>query len=100
MISRMYPTVEAIVELATDDDPRPVFMCEYAHAMGNSRGNLKEYWDAIDGHKRLHRRLHLGLGGSGAAPPRARRHGVVGLWRRLQRPRQRRQLLLQRPGGA
>jgi beta-galactosidase/beta-glucuronidase len=53
MISRMYPTVEAIVELATDDDPRPVFMCEYAHAMGNSCGNLKEYWQAIEGHKRL-----------------------------------------------
>ncbi|NLX37823.1 MAG: DUF4981 domain-containing protein [Chloroflexi bacterium] len=53
MISRMYPTVEAIVELANDDDTRPVFMCEYAHAMGNSCGNLKEYCDVIEGNKRL-----------------------------------------------
>ncbi len=26
---------------------RPHVLCEYAHAMGNSNGNLKEYWDAI-----------------------------------------------------
>jgi beta-galactosidase len=28
-------------------------MCEYAHAMGNSCGNLKEYWDAIESHHGL-----------------------------------------------
>ena len=27
---------------------RPYFMCEYAHAMGNAVGNLKEYWDIIE----------------------------------------------------
>lgn len=26
-------------------DHRPSFLCEYTHAMGNSNGNLKEYWD-------------------------------------------------------
>lgn len=26
-------------------DPRPVIQCEYAHAMGNSMGGFKEYWD-------------------------------------------------------
>ncbi|HCT31408.1 MAG TPA: beta-galactosidase [Bacteroidales bacterium] len=26
---------------------RPLIMCEYAHAMGNSMGNFKEYWDLI-----------------------------------------------------
>ena len=26
----------------------PLIMCEYAHAMGNSVGNLKEYWEAIE----------------------------------------------------
>jgi beta-galactosidase len=26
---------------------RPVFMREYAHAMGNSMGNFQEYWDVI-----------------------------------------------------
>ncbi|MFH2000233.1 MAG: glycoside hydrolase family 2 TIM barrel-domain containing protein, partial [Planctomycetota bacterium] len=27
---------------------RPLIMCEYAHAMGNSVGNLKGYWDIIE----------------------------------------------------
>ena len=49
----MYPTIERLVELATNEDDRPVYMCEYAHSMGNSTGNLKEYWDAIYSHKRL-----------------------------------------------
>ena len=54
MISVMYPTVEGLLKLAADpDDKRPVLMCEYAHSMGNSTGNLREYWEAIEGHKRL-----------------------------------------------
>jgi len=54
MISTMYPTVDRIVELARDpNETRPVVMCEYAHSMGNSTGNLKEYWEAIDSHTRL-----------------------------------------------
>ena len=32
---------------------RPAFMCEYAHAMGNGPGSLKDYWDAIYAHPRL-----------------------------------------------
>ncbi len=47
--SVMYPTVESIVEYATSPSAtRPLIMCEYAHAMGNSVGNLKEYWEAIE----------------------------------------------------
>lgn len=29
------------------NQPRPLIMCEYAHAMGNSMGGLKEYWDLV-----------------------------------------------------
>ena len=29
------------------DNPRPLIQCEYAHAMGNSMGGFKEYWDII-----------------------------------------------------
>ncbi len=29
------------------DNPRPLIQCEYAHAMGNSMGGFKEYWDLI-----------------------------------------------------
>ncbi|NLD72493.1 MAG: DUF4981 domain-containing protein, partial [Chloroflexi bacterium] len=54
IIPPMYPTIERLVELAEDpNDDRPIFMCEYAHAMGNSCGNLREYWEAIEAHPRL-----------------------------------------------
>ena len=65
VISRMYERIPGLIRLATNDDPRPVVLCEYMHAMGNSDGNLREYWEAIRAHKRLHRRVHLGLGRSG-----------------------------------
>ena len=32
---------------AQDKNPRPLIQCEYAHAMGNSIGGFKEYWDLI-----------------------------------------------------
>ncbi|MFZ4522137.1 MAG: glycoside hydrolase family 2 TIM barrel-domain containing protein [Bacteroidales bacterium] len=32
---------------------RPLIMCEYAHAMGNSTGNFKEYWDVIEKYPQL-----------------------------------------------
>lgn len=47
VISRMYPsdyTAPLLVNQKNGDD-RPIFFCEYAHAMGNSAGNLKEFWD-------------------------------------------------------
>ncbi|MBU4201147.1 MAG: DUF4981 domain-containing protein [Verrucomicrobia bacterium] len=54
MVSTMYPSVEELIkEGRRQDDSRPFFMCEYAHAMGNGPGNLKEYWDAIREHPRL-----------------------------------------------
>ncbi len=54
IIPPMYPTIERLLEFANDpNDDRPIFMCEYAHAMGNSCGNLKEYWEAIESHPRL-----------------------------------------------
>ncbi len=52
--SVMYPTVERLLyEGQQTDNPLPFFMCEYAHAMGNGPGNLKEYWDAIRAYPRL-----------------------------------------------
>ena len=54
VVSTMYPTVDRLIEEGKrTDDPRPFFMCEYAHAMGNGPGNLKEYWEAIRTHPRL-----------------------------------------------
>jgi len=54
VVNPMYPAVETIIQWAeTPGDERPLIMCEYAHAMGNSSGNLKEYWDAIHQHHGL-----------------------------------------------
>ncbi|MBI4927765.1 MAG: DUF4981 domain-containing protein, partial [Anaerolineae bacterium] len=54
LVSVMYPTVEKLEqEGQRQDDPRPFFMCEYAHAMGNGPGNLKEYWETIRAYPRL-----------------------------------------------
>jgi beta-galactosidase/beta-glucuronidase len=54
IVSCMYPEMDKLIgEGQRTDDARPFFMCEYAHAMGNSPGNFKEYWDAIWSHPRL-----------------------------------------------
>ncbi|NID10541.1 glycoside hydrolase family 2 TIM barrel-domain containing protein [Fibrivirga algicola] len=53
IIATMYPSVEEMVKLMEKDPSRPVIVCEYAHAMGNSVGNLKDYWAAIDKYPRL-----------------------------------------------
>ncbi len=50
MISRMYPQPQELQDLIDDTadfQNTPVLMCEYAHAMGNSVGNMKTYWDVI-----------------------------------------------------
>jgi beta-galactosidase len=49
----MYERIPEIVEYAETYDDRPLIMCEYSHAMGNSNGNLKEYWDAFSRYERL-----------------------------------------------
>ncbi|WP_372846663.1 glycoside hydrolase family 2 TIM barrel-domain containing protein [Pontiella sp.] len=47
-VSRMYSTVAQLKVLAeTEHIKRPIVMCEYAHAMGNSLGNMTDYWDLI-----------------------------------------------------
>lgn len=46
----MYPPIERLERYATGTPDRPCIMIEYAHAMGNSVGNLADYWRAIDTH--------------------------------------------------
>jgi beta-galactosidase len=43
--SFMYPTAAEMAELAKKRPNMPLILCEYTHAMGNSNGGLKEYWD-------------------------------------------------------
>lgn len=45
--SKMYPGMAWMNENTSGLD-KPMFICEYAHAMGNAVGNLTEYWDVIE----------------------------------------------------
>lgn len=49
IIAPMYPQIQWIINWAQTqtDDERPFICCEYSHAMGNSNGALKEYFDAF-----------------------------------------------------
>ncbi|MBW7452558.1 glycoside hydrolase family 2 TIM barrel-domain containing protein [Paenibacillus sepulcri] len=48
MESRMYSSPAYIEAYAKDENStKPMFMCEYSHAMGNGPGDLKDYWDVI-----------------------------------------------------
>ena len=54
ILGPMYPSVQKIIDMAqVPGETRPVIMCEYAHAMGNSNGNLVEYWQAVDDYPRI-----------------------------------------------
>ena len=46
--SNMYPTVSSVQGNRSGLNGKPYFICEYAHAMGQAVGNLKEYWDVIE----------------------------------------------------
>ena len=48
MLSRMYPTLDYMREYAEDPaNTKPLFLCEYSHAMGNGPGDLADYWRLI-----------------------------------------------------
>ncbi|MBN1486349.1 MAG: DUF4981 domain-containing protein [Anaerolineae bacterium] len=54
ILAPMYPTLERLEQLALiPGETRPIIMCEYAHAMGNSPGGLSDYWELIRRYPRL-----------------------------------------------
>ncbi|WP_179281015.1 glycoside hydrolase family 2 TIM barrel-domain containing protein [Paenibacillus sp. XY044] len=53
IVSTMYPSVDMLKQEGEKQDARPYLMIEYGHAMGNSVGNLREYWNIIDEYPRL-----------------------------------------------
>ncbi len=53
IVCPMYPSPAHLFEYATQRGDRPFIMCEYSHAMGNSNGNLLEYWALIRAHECL-----------------------------------------------
>ena len=44
----MYARMEGMEKYALSKPNKPLIQCEYAHAMGNSVGNLQDYWDLIE----------------------------------------------------
>lgn len=56
IVPPMYPEFADLQAWATDSESpptRPLIMCEYAHAMGNSCGDLDRYWELIRAHHGL-----------------------------------------------
>lgn len=51
--SHMYHSPESVGAYGKLDFDKPYILCEYAHAMGNSVGNLQEYWDVIEKYPNL-----------------------------------------------
>jgi beta-galactosidase len=49
VVAPMYPNIKRMIKYADNKDvTRPYIMCEFAHSMGNSTGNFKEYFDIIE----------------------------------------------------
>ena len=55
ILSRMYPSTEWMRDCYLSDcrETRPLFLCEYAHAMGNGPGGLKDYWELMESDERF-----------------------------------------------
>lgn len=58
VVNPMYTEIHEIVEWAewaerTGEDDRPLILCEFSHAMGNSNGSISEYVDAFHAHRAL-----------------------------------------------
>lgn len=54
VFSVMYPNLDMIKRVLADvNEKRPVIMCEYAYAKGNSTGNFFKFWDMVDAFQRF-----------------------------------------------
>jgi len=53
IVCPMYASIRSIESYASQSQTRPLILCEYAHAMGNSVGNLQDYWTVIEKYKHL-----------------------------------------------
>lgn len=51
--SEMYQSMTSMQKRGESDDPKPFFLCEYAHAMGNGPGSVKEYSEFFEQYPRL-----------------------------------------------
>ncbi|MEV0598245.1 glycoside hydrolase family 2 TIM barrel-domain containing protein [Streptomyces sp. NPDC050315] len=54
MESQMYTKPADVEKYGKSGNPKPFVLCEYAHSMGNSTGNFREYWDIFERYDNLH----------------------------------------------
>lgn len=86
----MYDRPEEIENYAKNpNSDRPLILCEYAHAMGNSLGNFIDYWDIIRKYPLLQGGCIWDWVDQGLAQKRCRRKTILGIRRRLPDPRER-----------
>ena len=53
IVCPMYAPIDRLIHYGKQVQTRPYILCEYAHAMGNSVGNLQDYWDVIERYDNL-----------------------------------------------
>ena len=53
IVCPMYKNIYYLEAYADSNIAKPLILCEYSHAMGNSVGNLQDYWDVIGSHSKL-----------------------------------------------
>ncbi|MBK3517233.1 glycoside hydrolase family 2 TIM barrel-domain containing protein [Carboxylicivirga marina] len=53
IVCPMYSPIDHLIHYGRQVQKRPFILCEYAHAMGNSVGNLQDYWDVIERYDNL-----------------------------------------------
>lgn len=53
MVSQMYTDIPRLIKQGKEKGKKPLFLCEYAHAMGLGPGNLEDYWQAFRNYDRL-----------------------------------------------
>ena len=74
----MYARIWRLRQHVNQRDARPMILCEYAHAMGNSVGNFQDYWDLIYKYDQL-QAVSFGTGWTRRLPSRTRTSATSGL---------------------
>lgn len=53
LYSRMYPSMEEMLEYLENEPDKPFILCEYCHAMGNGPGDLEDYFQFFEEHEEM-----------------------------------------------
>ncbi len=53
IMAPMYMRIDGLERYAQSNPDKPLILCEYSHAMGNSLGNFQDYWDVIEQYEHL-----------------------------------------------